>query len=216
MGNSVARRAAKSTDIDLDALDDDQAVIMRPTIDRERVASYFFRASLMAHLLVAVFTVGLWLPVLLFWIAGFGQWYSSKRSLELDYRLLPGRLLVSDGVFTKVRKTIPLDKVTDIGLTQSIIERWFSLWRVSVQTASSGQAAPEAVLLGLADPKEFRRGVLAQRERWLESGEAAQVPPREPVAALRPVPDLAGAGVEERLQKIEQLLERIANNTEMK
>jgi putative membrane protein len=214
MGTSVARRA--SADIDLDSLDEDQAVIMRPTIDRERAASYFFRANLIGHVLVTLLTVGLWLPALLFWIAGFGQWYAKKRSLELDYRLLPGRLLVSDGVFTKVRKTIPLDKVTDIGLTQNIVERWFSLWRVSVQTASSGQAAPEAVLVGLADPTEFRRGVLAQRERWLESGEVAFPPGREPVVALRPVRDLEGAAVEARLEQIERLLERIANNTELK
>jgi membrane protein YdbS with pleckstrin-like domain len=213
MSDSLAKRG--SSDIDLDTLDDDQAVIMRPTIDRRRAARYFFRGNLLVHALITLVTFGLWGPFLLLWIFGFGQWYAKKRSLELDYRLLPGRLLVSDGVFTKVRKTIPLDKVTDIGLVQGIVDRWFGLWRVSVQTASSGQAAPEAVLVGLHDPKEFRRGVLAQRERWLESGDAPPALASAPeIRAIAPAArELGGDRVERRLAEIERLLAKIADNT---
>jgi membrane protein YdbS with pleckstrin-like domain len=211
-GSSDIDRVGPSGSDGLDILDDDQAVIMQPSIDRDRAARYFFRANLLVHALITLATFGLWGPFLLLWMAGFGQWYAKRRSLELDYRLLPGRLLVSDGVFTKVRKTIPLDKVTDIGLVQGIVDRWFALWRVSVQTASSGQAAPEAVLVGLRDPREFRRGVLAQRERWLESGDAPISAP-EVRAISSATGDLGGERVERRLAEIERLLAKIAENT---
>jgi putative membrane protein len=213
MDDALAER--EGAEIELGTLDDDQAVIMQPAIDRERAARYFFRSNLLGHALITLLSFGLWMPVLLLWVFGFGQWHAKARSLELDYRLLPGRLLVSDGVFTKVRKTIPLDKVTDIGLVQGIVDRWFGLWRVSVQTASSGQAAPEAMLVGLRDPKEFRRRVLAQRERWLESGDLPAVGAPPDVRVLAPASEgLAGDRVERRLEKIERLLAKIADNTQ--
>lgn len=213
MNDALARR--DGTDIDLASLDDDQAVVLEPAIDRERAARYFFRVNLLVHALITLVSFGLWAPVMLLWMCGFGQWHAKARSLELQYRLLPGRLLVSDGVFTKVRKTIPLDKVTDMGLVQGIVDRWFGLWRVSVQTASSGQAAPEAMLVGLQDPKEFRARVLAQRERWLDSGDATALPPSAD-ARLPVLPSEGSAGdrVERRLAGIERLLQKIADNTQ--
>jgi putative membrane protein len=205
-------RTETEADLGLDHLDESSPVLMRPDIDRAHTARYLFRSGLLMHGLIALFSFGFWLPFLLLWGFGFGQWHSTKRSIELDYRLLPGRILVADGVFTKVRKTIPLDKVTDIALVQGIFDRWFGLWRVQIQTASSGQAAPEAMLLGLQDPKAFRRRVLEQRERWLDSGEPTarpegSSPARRPAAALD-TPDVG-----DKLDRIEALLSKIANNT---
>ena len=203
MSKELARTETDS-DIGLDNLDENAPVLMRPEIDRAEAARFLFRSRALLHLLITVFSFGFWLPVLLVWIFGLGQWHSARRTQELDYRLLPGRLLVSDGVFTKVRKTIPLDKVTDIALVQGVFDRFFGLWRVNVQTASSGQAAPEATLLGLRDPKAFRAAVLKQREQWLESG--------EPTAIAKPgAPRALGSG--DQMDRIETLLTKIAENT---
>jgi len=204
--------------------------IARPEIDRRKVARYFFRGTLVTHFVLTLVTMGFWSPVLLLWVCGLGNWYAAKRSVELDYRLQPGRLLIRDGVFTKVRKTIPLDKITGVGLQQGIIDRWFGLWRVGIQTASSGQPTAEGTIFGLLDPKGFRAAVFAQRDRWLEGEDAAALTPGSPSAprALaaagrgglsRPSRDLGMATVTEggdsveRLDRIEALLAEIADNT---
>jgi uncharacterized membrane protein YdbT with pleckstrin-like domain len=130
---------------------------------------------------------------------------------------LPGRLLVSDGVLNKVRKTIPLDKVTDLSLTQGIVERRLGLWRLNVQTASSGHAVPEASLFALTDPKAFRRMVLDRREAWLEQLETAgALPPGRasgPLAAYRSSPAATAREVLDRLTQIEAHLAAIAEHT---
>lgn len=203
--SSELARTGGDADFGLDNLDEGTPILARPEIQRADTARFLFRSKAMLHLFITAFTFGFWLPVLLLWVFGFGQWHSKRRTEELDYRLLPGRLLISDGVFTKVRKTIPLDKVTDIALVQGIFDRFFGLWRVNVQTASSGQAAPEATLLGLRDPKAFRHAVLAQREQWLESGEPSALQQSTAPRAL-------GSG--DQLDRIETLLAKIAENTE--
>lgn len=223
-----------TTDMALDELDSGGTQLVRPSIDRPKVARYFFRSTLVSHLLVSLFTLGLWLPVLLAWVLGLGAWYAAQRAQELDYRLLGGRILVRDGVFTKVRRTIPLDRITDISLNQGIVDRWFGLWRLGIQTAGSGQPAAEGVVYGLVDPKGFRAEILAQRDRWLSGDDALALPPgREQGALVAASSPLAGSTgrsaasplarpptdsaeqwrAEARLDRIESLLEEIASNT---
>jgi putative membrane protein len=220
---------AKTTpsDLDLDDLDAGQAIVAQPTIDRERVARYFFRAGLWAHFVITLMTVGFWSPVLLIWALGVGQWHSTRRAQELDVRLLSGRLLIKDGVFNRTRKTIPLDKITDVGLQQGIIERSFDLWRLNIQTASAGQPTAEGQLFGIVDPKTFRGQVLGQRERWLDGEEVegrpsqvalAQAQTRAPaqrvaIAGAAPASRAEIDGAVERLDRIESLLAEIAINT---
>ena len=215
----------------LDELDSDGGEVARPTIDRAKVARYFFRSTLVAHALITLTTVGIWLPFFLLWVLGLGRWYAARRAHELDYRLLPGRILVRDGVFTKVRRTIPLDRITDISLNQGIVDRWFGLWRLGIQTASSGQPTAEGVVYGLIDPKGFRAEILGQRDRWLSGEDALALPAaREraalmaPASALAPTAaalerapsrgaEVASGSAEARLDRIESLLAEIAVNT---
>ncbi|MEZ4383808.1 MAG: PH domain-containing protein [Nannocystaceae bacterium] len=220
---------AKTTtsNFELDELDAGQVVVARPELDREHVARFFFRAGLLTHLLVTFVSVGMWSPVLVAWLLGLGQWYSARRAEELDVRLLNGRLLIKDGVFTKTRKTIPLDKITDVGLQQGILERRFGLWRLTIQTASAGQPTAEGQLYGVTDPKGFRAEVLAQRERWLDGEDVDRRAPqalapaggRAPARLSAPIggDGLVSRGeldsAVERLDRIESLLAEIAINT---
>lgn len=204
-------RVGSMTALHLQELQDGQPVLAQPKIDRERAARYFFRQGLLLHLLLIVSTAGLWAPILVLWFLGLGQWYAYRRARELDVRLQPGRLLLSDGVLTRVRKTIPLDKVTDVALTQGVLERWMGLWRVNVQTASSGAAKPEGVVFALEDPKEFRSRVIRQREQWLEAPDADGTQRVLSSGA----PQVAGAlpparEVVDKLARIEAHLEAIA------
>lgn len=217
-----------TTEMALDDLEDGATVIARPQIDRAKVARYFYRATMTQQFVFTLLTVGIWLPVLLIWLLGLGRWYATRRAAELDYRLLPGRLLVRDGVFTKVRRTIPLDRITDVALQQGFIERSFGLWRLGIQTASAGTAVAEGTVLGLIDPGGFRAVLLAERERLLDGDDAVALPAVAASRSLaladqRSVATAGGMSAQSsrmdnermilRMDRIESLLAEIERNT---
>ena len=74
-------------------------------------------------------------------------------------------LNVKKGVFNKIEKTVPLEKITDLQMVQGPIMRMFDLHRISVETA--GQSGPGSLisLMGIKDTETFRRDVLEQRDR---------------------------------------------------
>jgi putative membrane protein len=73
-------------------------------------------------------------------------------------------LKVSKGIFVRVEKTIPLEKITDMGMVQGPIMRYLDLHKLTVETA--GQSAQGALvsLTGIRDAKAFREAVLNQRD----------------------------------------------------
>ena len=71
---------------------------------------------------------------------------------------------VQEGVFNRKHKAIPLDRVTDFQLFQGILMRWMGIWIVKVQTASMGEATPEAILWAVGNPQEVRNSLLAARQ----------------------------------------------------
>ena len=120
-------------------------------------------------------------------------------------------LIVRKGVFNKIEKTIPLEKITDLSSTQGPIMRMFELKQLGVETAGQSGAAGAALvsLLGIAGSDEFRRQVLAQRDR-LTSGSTEKAP----AGAVDHEPATGGtelAEISATLQRMEALLERMAN-----
>lgn len=73
-------------------------------------------------------------------------------------------LKVKKGILVRTEKTIPLEKITDMGMVQGPIMRCFDMHRLTVETA--GQSGPGALvsLTGIIDAKQFREAVLNQRE----------------------------------------------------
>lgn len=90
-----------------------------------------------------------------------GQWVRS-----LEYRLSDDALCVSGCiqlwgcVLYRYEKRIPLSKITDIKLVQGPILNAMDLWHIHIQTAGTGQLAPEAVLRGIEDPQEVQQQIL--------------------------------------------------------
>ena len=80
--------------------------------------------------------------------------------------LTPKSLLVKKGVFNKIEKTIPLEKITDLSSTEGPIMRFAGIKRLGIETAGqSGTAGGSLVsLLGIVDSDDFRARVLAQRD----------------------------------------------------
>ena len=68
-------------------------------------------------------------------------------------------------MLNKIEKTVPLEKITDLQMTQGFVMRYFDLRNIAVETA--GQSGPGSLisLLGVKDTERFRREVLDQRDR---------------------------------------------------
>ena len=119
-------------------------------------------------------------------------------------------LIVRKGVFNKIEKTIPLEKITDLSSTQGPIMRMFDLKQIGVETAGQSGAAGAALvsLIGIVDTDEFRSQVLAQRDR-LTSSSTETSPSRdldaEPASAPGELAEISAT-----LQRMEALLERMA------
>jgi putative membrane protein len=133
-------------------------------IQQPQVARYFYWSTVLCLGIIG----------LLLWIVGvvgalvyaftFGPWLSRKQAEVLVYQLYDSYLFVHQGVFFIKRKTIPLDRITDIVLNQGPLLRYFGLWRLDIQTAGSGQQKAEACLYGLTDPEQARTTILAARD----------------------------------------------------
>ena len=123
------------------------------------------RYYLLKGTLVAIGT-GILIPLLpLWWIFGPGMLRRYLKSISC--RLTEGSLKVDRGVFNRVEKTIPLDKITDMAYYQGPLMRFFDLEGLKVETAggSVGPGSDALVnLWGLVDARKFRDQVLAQRD----------------------------------------------------
>ena len=73
---------------------------------------------------------------------------------------------VQKGLFVKIKKTIPLEKITDVGSVQGPIMRHFDLHSLSFETAgqSGGTAGALVTLLGIENSEAFRERVLDTRD----------------------------------------------------
>ena len=87
----------------------------------------------------------------------------------LRYSLDDKALRVEQGRLFKSRKSIPLEKITDLELVQGPLLRYFDMWIINVQTASTGSQSPEATLIGLVNPEQVREEILAAKTVSLKS-----------------------------------------------
>lgn len=74
--------------------------------------------------------------------------------------------------FLRKEKTVLLDRIQDLSLSQGCIGKCFGLWTLTIETAGQAgpQAGPEASLNGLLNAREFRDTVLQARHRYVEGG----------------------------------------------
>jgi len=123
-----------------------------------KVCSYWLVSGIVTMTLIVV-----GIPFLPFWIV-LGLIFTKRYLASMECVLTSKMLKIKKGIFTRIEKTIPLEKVTDMGMVQGPIMRMFDLHTLTVETAGqSGQGALVS-LTGIIDPKGFREAVLAQRD----------------------------------------------------
>ncbi len=134
-------------------------------------------------LILALTIVGI--PLVPIWLAA-GLFVTERYLRRMGCTLTDKSLHVRKGYFIRVEKSIPLDKITDVGLVQGPIMRYLDLETLSVETA--GQSAQGALvkLIGIQNTRDFRDAVLRQRDEvvaaFAEGG--APAPEGGPVPVL--------------------------------
>jgi uncharacterized membrane protein YdbT with pleckstrin-like domain len=83
-------------------------------VDRTKLTTYFFHHYAWQALGATLITLGMGLPGLVAWFLGWGNWYSRNFDKHYEAWLEDKRICVNDGVVFRKRKSIPLDRVTDL------------------------------------------------------------------------------------------------------
>jgi putative membrane protein len=144
------------------------------------------------------------IPLLLLWFP-IGYVVTQRYLNAMECLLTAKALKVKKGIFVRTEKTIPLEKITDMGMVQGPIMRYFDLHTLTVETAGQSGEGALVSLTGIADAKSFREAVLNQRDA-LAGPSSHAVPaetPAEPIGASALLAEIRDA-----LLRIEAKLER--------
>jgi len=155
--------------------------------------------------ILAITVVGI--PLLLFWFP-FGLYITQRYLERMRCTLTTRSLKVEKGILIRQEKSIPLDKITDVGLVQGPIMRMLELESIAVETAGQNiQGRPNLRLDGIIDGRKFRDAVLRQRDKVMDLDtrrETAEPPPAaaasEDTVLLREIRDILKR-MDERVRK---------------
>ena len=89
---------------------------------------------------------------------------STQMLKAMSAELTERKLVVKRGVLFKVEKSIPLEKITDVGMSQGPLMRAMGLNRLSFETAGQSGEGALVSLLGIVDAADFREAILTQKD----------------------------------------------------
>ncbi|MEM7167266.1 MAG: PH domain-containing protein [Planctomycetota bacterium] len=193
----------------------DSAVVLEARFD-EKVCDYWLVTGALS-LIAMIFTI----PLLLLWFP-LGKVLTRRYLERMSCVLTDRQLLFKKGYFVRVEKTVPLDRITDLGVVQGPIMRHFGVSRLTIETA--GQSAAGAVLSmsGIVDARGYREKVLEVRDALIDGKgsvdtAAATAPPAATIAAA-PSTETGNADVltevRDTLNRIEALLRAQADGSQ--
>jgi putative membrane protein len=140
------------------------------------------------------------IPLLIIWLP-LASIFTSRYLSSLSCVLTERSLIVKKGIWNRIEKTVPLDKITDLGLAQGPVMRALGIEQISVETAGSSAAGALVSLPGIEGEREFRDAVFRQKEDLAAAKQSeSHTPP-----ASTPAPD----GTLEVLTEIKNTLWRI-------
>lgn len=186
------------------ASDDD--VLLRAEFD-DAVTNYWLMGGTIA--LAATCVGALLIPV---WFL-VGKVLTRRYLASHECVLTPKALKFRKGILTRVEKTIPLDKITDLGFRQGPLMRMFSVESLAIETAGQSGAGALVQMQGIKDARSFRDAVLAQRDNIANSSSSFASHAASPTAAITdqspvdaPAALSALGEIGETLRRIEKLL----------
>ena len=123
-----------------------------------KVCTYWL---LSGAIIFAITVVGI--PLLFLWFP-IGHALTKRYLDRMECTLTRNALKVKKGIFVRVEKTIPLEKITDMGMVQGPILRHFDLHTLTIETAGQSGQGSLVSLTGIVDAPSFREAVLTQRD----------------------------------------------------
>jgi putative membrane protein len=144
--------------------------VLREVRFNPKVKSYW----LLNGSLVLLFSI-VGIPLLPFWWI-FGQWATSRYLERMTCTLTERSLKVSRGILVRKEMTVPLDKITDVGLVEGPVMRWMDLQAVRIETAGQSTSGAAVQLVGIENGRAFRDEVLTQRDLESDRGRTAPAP----------------------------------------
>ena len=142
------------------------------------------------------------IPLIPLWFI-FGNQITGRYLSHMRCTLTDKNIKVAKGMWVRVEKTVPLDKITDMGLVQGPIMRMYGLHALSIETAGQSSAGSLIKLSGIKDVEAFREAVLEQRdETAAHLGEKTGTPVLS--QATSPSTDALLLEIRDTLQRIEQ------------
>ncbi len=136
----------------------DEEKYIRKAEFNTKVCTYWL---LSGALILTLTIVGI--PLLLLWFP-IGLVFTKRYLDRMSCLLTDKALKVKKGIFVRTEKTIPLEKITDMGMVQGPIMRHFDLHKLTVETAGQSTQGALVSLTGIIDAKSFREAVLNQRD----------------------------------------------------
>jgi uncharacterized protein len=112
----------------------------------------------------------------------------------LKYRFEEDGMSMSWGILFRHEIYLTYRRIQDIHVSRNIIQRWFGLATLSVQTAS-GSASPEMNIEGIPEAEQFRDYLYAKMRGARGAEEHAQDPEDEGLVVLREIRDRLRAKV---------------------
>jgi len=134
-------------------------------IDRDAVYRYSLVTSTLIVLIATVWVFGAGILLAPLWWLVIGRPLHRRQARALRYWLDGATLRINQGFIFLQRKAIPLDRVTDIVLSQGPLARHYGVWNMKIQTAGAGQQMPEGTLVGVIDAEAARDLILKRRDR---------------------------------------------------
>ena len=103
------------------------------------------------------------IPLLVLWFP-LGMVFTRRYLEKMECQLTEKALKVKKGILVRTEKTIPLDKITDMGMVQGPIMRHFGLHTLTIETAGQSGTGALVSLTGIRGAQMFRERVLGQRD----------------------------------------------------
>jgi uncharacterized membrane protein YdbT with pleckstrin-like domain len=73
------------------------------------------------------------------------------------YKVTNRKITFEGGILYRIKKNVPFHKVTDVGISQDIIEKQLGFSNLRIHTAGTGTAIPEIIFQGIENPEKPRK-----------------------------------------------------------
>ena len=104
-----------------------------------------------------------------FLVAGAFRWLAWR---QFTYALTADAVVIESGVFSRNRRTIPYERIADVGIERRLLQRLFGLAKVNLETGGAGSDEGALDSVSIAEAERLRRVL---RNRRIDADQPSSV-----------------------------------------